>query len=325
MKGLRIALGLLLPVALGCSASQPRSAGGGKSEGAWREIRSEHFVLTTDATGEETRESLADFETTYETLRAILFAGDPGGARPVYIVLFAHGADLRRFIPPGTIAAFFSALPDDPESKPIMLLETSFSEEARRIFLHEMTHAFVERTFSNTPIWLNEGLAKYFETMRIESDRVVVGNPILEFSVAANQMPSLPALLAADSKKFYAGRDQHSVEGMYQQSSYYAAAWYLVHMFMHGKSDYRGRFHDFLDALKRREPATAAFRRTFDEGTLDRLAADYLEYLRTDSLAAGFVPLNVRTTDIVHADERAMPAEEVRRFLDRLRRASTRL
>jgi hypothetical protein len=323
MNALRIAMGILF-VAWGCSAPQSRSAAG-TSGAAWREIRSAHFVLSTDASSEETRDSLADFETTYETLRTILFAGDPGGARPVHVVLFAHSADLRRFLPAGTIAAFFPALPDDPESNPTMLLETSVSDEARRIFLHEMTHAFIERTFSRIPLWLNEGLAKYFETMRIEPDRVVVGNPILEFNIAANQMPSLPSLLTADTGKFYAGRDAHSVEGLYQQTSYYAAAWYLVHMFMHGKAEYRERFHDFLDALKRHEPAAAAWKRVFDEATLRRLAADYLEYLRTDSLDAGFVPLAVRTTDKIDATERTMPTEEVRLLWDRLRRAAARL
>ena len=324
MQTWRIALWLLVTTAFACSASQSRTAGGGQNNAAWREFRSLHFVLRTDATGEEARESLVDFETTYETLRAILFAGDPGSASPVHVALFAHGADLRRFIPPGTIAAFVPALPDDPESEPTMLLETSFSDEARRIFLHEVTHAFIGRTFSHIPLWLNEGLAKYFETMRIEPGRVVVGNPIQEFSIAANQMPSLPALLAADAAKFYAGRVEHSVEGLYQQSSYYAAAWYLVHMFLHGKAEYRGRFHDFLDALKRREPAARAWARAFDEATLQRLAVDYLEYLRTDSLDAGFVTVDVPNIEKTNAMERVMPADEVRRWWDRLRRTAAR-
>jgi len=158
--------------------------------------------------------------------------------------------------------------------------------------------------------------------MRIESGRVVVGEPIPEFSIAANQMPSLPALLAADATTFYAGRNAHSVDRLYRQSSYYAASWYLVHMFMHGKGDYRDRFHDFLDALKRREPAAQAWARSFDEATSRRLALDYLEYLRVDSLPAGFVAVDVQGTDKVAAMVRVMPAEEVRRLWDRLRRGA---
>jgi hypothetical protein len=321
---LRMSLCLLLATVVACSGQPSRSAGDAKGEGAWREFRSNHFVLRTDASREEARESLVDFETTYETLRAILFVGDPGGAKPVHVVLFAHGADLRRFIPPGTIAAFLWSPSDDPELPSTMLLETSFSDEARRIFVHEMTHAFIGRTLSHVPLWLNEGLAKYFETMRIESGRVVVGNAIPEFSMAANQMPSLPALLAADASIFYAGRDAHSVEGLHQQTSFYVAAWFLVHMFMHGKADYRGRFHDFLDALKRRESATQAWKRAFDEATLRRLEVDYLEYLRTDPLPAGYVTVDVPIAEKVESMHRVMPTAEVDRLWDRLWRSAAR-
>jgi hypothetical protein len=317
-------LSLLLTATLGCSSSQSRPANGGKGEAAWREFRSAHFVLRTDANRDEARESLANVETIYETLRAILFAGDAGASAPMHVVLFAHGADLRRFIPPSAIAAFIPPLPDDPTSESIMLLETSFSDEARRMFVHEMTHAFIRRTFSHVPLWVNEGLAKYFETMRIESGRVVVGDPIPEYSIAANQMPSLAALLAADATTFYAGRDAHSVERLYQQSSYYAGAWYLVHMFMHGEGDYRGRFHDFLDALKRREPSAQAWARVFDAATSRRLALDYLEYLRSDSLAAGFVAVDAPTENNDPFAERVMPKEEIERLWTRLRRGIER-
>jgi hypothetical protein len=324
MNSLRASLWLLLTAALACSALQSRSAGAGKGDAAWREFRSQHFVLRTDAGSHEARESLAEFETIYETLRAILFAGDPGAATPMHVVLFEHGADLQRFIPPGTAAAFFPPRPDDPESQATMLLETAFSDEARRMFVHEMTHAFIGRSFGRIPLWLNEGLAKYFETMRIESGRVVVGDPIPEFAIAANRLPSLSALLTADATTFYAGSDAHSVEGMHQQISYYAASWYLVHMFMHGKADYRGRLHDFLDALKRREPAGQAWARAFDEATSRRLALDYLEYLRADSLDAGFVAVDVPTTDKIDWTERVMPADEVQRLWARLRRRAER-
>jgi hypothetical protein len=305
----------------GCSAFQSGS-GASKKGGAWREIRTPHFVLRTDGDSDDARRALAEFETAYEVLHAILFAGDPGAATPMRVVLFEHGADLHQFIPAGAVAAFYSPPPNDPDGEAVMLLETSVSDEARRMFVHEMTHAFIARCFSQVPIWLNEGLAEYFETIRIESGRAVVGDPVHGYEISANQMPSLGALLRADAATFYAGRQAHSVEGSYQQTSYYVGAWYLVHMFMHAKGEYRGRFHDFLDALKRREAAASAWARSFDEAVSRRLAADYLEYQRTDSLEAGFVAIDLESIDRRDWVERSMTAEEVQRLWGRLRRVA---
>jgi hypothetical protein len=105
MNALRISAPALLAAAFGCSALPSSSASHAKSDAAWRELRSAHFVLRTDADSEEAREALADFETAYEALRAILFSGDTGA--PQHVVLFAGGADLRRFIPPGAVARLF--------------------------------------------------------------------------------------------------------------------------------------------------------------------------------------------------------------------------
>jgi hypothetical protein len=314
---LRCALVGLVGGIIACGATQSTSIGGGKGEGTWREFKSQHFALRSDADVDDARASLAECETSYEALRSILFSGDRAGTKPVEVFLFAHGNDLRQFIPAGTVAVFI------PQSS-TMLLETTFNDEARRVFLHEMTHVLVQRSFPRVPLWLNEGLAEYFETMRIESGRVVLGTPVTGFEMSANQMPTLAALLRADGAVFYAGRAEHSVEGMYQQTAYYVAAWYLVHMLMHDKGDYRPRFHDFLDALKQGVPASEAWARTFDEATSRRLAHDYQEYLRTDSLDAGFVSIDVKSSDQVTSVDRVIPQEELRAFWTRLHAVGAR-
>jgi hypothetical protein len=318
----RLALSASLVVMCACGAARSPSA---STDGTtWREFKSQHFALRTDADTDDAHASLADCETMYGALRAILFSDDRGATKPVQVYLFAHASDLRRYIPAGADAVFISDVPGDPESGPTMLLETSFNDVSRRMFLHEMTHAFVWRSFSRVPLWLNEGLAEYFQTLRIESGRVVLGEPISSFGISANQMPALNALLAADPAVFYAGRAEHSVEGLYQQTAYYTAAWYLVHMFMHDKGDYRGRFHDFLDALKRRVPYASAWARSFDDATMPRLARDYLEYLRSDSLDAGFVAIEVQTIDKVGSTDRVIPQEQLQGYWARLHQVTRR-
>jgi hypothetical protein len=49
--------------------------------------------------------------------------------------------------------------------------------------------------FGRLPIWLNEGLAQYFESMRIEKGRIVLGEAASSYGFATNQMPALTALI----------------------------------------------------------------------------------------------------------------------------------
>jgi len=189
----------LLPL-LGCNALQPSSIGPERNDVVWREFRSEHFVVCSDADGKDVRESMADFETTYRALMALLFHEETKVPEPMQVVLFAHLADLRKFVPLAAVAAFSPSQPGDPESAPTILVETSLSEDARPTFVHELTHAFVDRWFGRVPIWLNEGLAQYFESMRIEKGRIVLGEPAAStgFGLQATQMPGLTALITAD-------------------------------------------------------------------------------------------------------------------------------
>jgi hypothetical protein len=307
---------------LGCNALKPSSIGPEGSDAVWREFRSDHFVVSTDADVKEVQESLVEFETTYRALMAVLFHEEGDAREPMCVVLFAHSADLHRFIPTEASAAFSRAQPGDPGSRPTMLVETSLSDDGRRLFVHEMTHAFVERWLGLVPLWLDEGLAQYFETMRIERGRIVLGEPAGNYGLVATQLPGLTALITADRAAFYAGHEA-SVEGLYRQGSYYAASWFLVRMLMQDGGDYHRRFYRYLDALTQRVPPQAAWARSFDGATYRRLAHDYLEYFRSE-FETGAVAVDVTApTNVVWA-QRILPAEETRSLWARLGRAARR-
>ena len=309
---------------IGCSALQPASLAPGRSDAVWREFRSEHFAVCTDADRNEVEESIAAFETAHSALVAVLFHDEDREPEPMNVVLFAHGADLHQFIPPSSVAAFSPGQPGEPGSEPTMLVETSLGDEGRRAFVHELTHAFMERWFGRVPVWLNEGLAQYFESMRIEKGRVVLGEPVSTAGFTPNQLPALTALISADPRIFYGGRDPHSVEGLYQQGGYYTAAWHLVRLLMQDTGDYHRRFYQYLEALTVRVPPQAAWARSFDGATYHRLARDYLEFLRSDSFDTGFVTVDVRPATEVARQGRVMPADETRRLWARLGRLKNR-
>lgn len=258
------------------------------------------------------RESLVDFETTYAALLSVLFHEEGDAPEPLRVVLFAHDADLHRFVPWEASAAFFHGQPGDPAKPSMVLVESTLSEGGKQNFLHELTHAFVERWFGAVPLWLNEGLAQFFELMRIEKGRIVLGEPATtsDFGLKATQMPGLTALITADRSVFYAGFYRHSVESVYQQESFYVASACLVRMLMLDKGDYHRRFLRYLDDLTRHVPPQAAWARSFDGATYRRLERDYAEFFRAEP-ETGVVAADVRSLPNVVRQARLVAANEM--------------
>ena len=77
-----------------------------------------------------------------------------------------------------TKGAYFSThLDADLEPHPIMVMHDELlgGEETRATFLHELAHRFIHQRFAHLPIWLDEGLAQLYSTLRIEGGRAVFG------------------------------------------------------------------------------------------------------------------------------------------------------
>lgn len=116
-----------------------------------------------------------------------------------------------------------------------------FQEIAGQMFAtlyHEGFHAFLdnflfpEELRKNVPLWLNEGLAQYFEAARIENNRFVLGQEdrikmaILRKWNKASQLVPLASLAVAESKEFLV-QDMSNAEN---STKHYLQAWALVHM-----------------------------------------------------------------------------------------------
>jgi hypothetical protein len=322
MRVARVAVSLSLVVTLGCSVLRPSSLETERRDVVWREFQSDHFVVTSDADAKDVRDSMMDFEATYRALVAVLFREEGETPAPLGIVLFAHDADLHRFIPQGAAAAFLHGNPSDPSNPSRMLVETSLSEQGKQMFIHELTHAFVERWFGAVPLWLNEGLAQFFESMRIEKGRIVLGEPAMSagFGFEATQMPRLTTLITADQSVFYAGMDGHSVERLSQQGTFYVASWCLVRLLMLDRGDYNKRFNRYLDALTHHVPPQAAWGHAFDGATYRRLSRDYSEFFRSP-METGFVSYDATSAAKVVQEERVVPDGEMRSLWARLGQA----
>jgi len=101
---------------------------------------------------------------------------------------------------------------------------------------HECTHALLHTWLPHVPLWLDEGLAEYFEVPR---DKRVTQNPhhsVVTVAVRAGQLPRLEELEPLDNLDEM-GRDE------------YRDAWAWVHFMLHGPREAQDELNRYLDEL----------------------------------------------------------------------------
>ncbi|MFM7208137.1 MAG: DUF1570 domain-containing protein [Planctomycetaceae bacterium] len=130
---------------------------------------------------------------------------------------------------------------------------------------HETTHGYVHAVVPAVPLWLDEGIAEYFETPR--SDGGLHRGHVAHLAgrlIEGTWRPDLDRLQALQS----AGE---------MSQDHYAEAWCWVHWMLHSTPARRKLLQDYL-ADVRRDPATASL----------------AERLRHDPAVAGDAPAELR-------------------------------
>jgi hypothetical protein len=128
---------------------------------------------------------------------------------------------------------------------------------------HESTHALLHAWLPSVPLWLDEGLAEYFEVPR---DKRAGGNPHLE--VVRAQVASGPLISLAELESLTDIGEMGVSE--------YRDAWAWVHFLLHGPREVREEFIRYLGELETGGdpgPLTDRLRRRLPD--LDRRVAEH--------------------------------------------------
>ncbi|HNX25898.1 MAG TPA: DUF1570 domain-containing protein [Phycisphaerae bacterium] len=148
------------------------------------------------------------------------------------------------------------------------------------VMQHEGFHQFAMNAFPQIPLWLNEGLAEYFNYAKW------TGDELLEGFVSANQLAIVRnALLKnafAPMKKFMTISDEEWKNGLRSEANLnYCQAWSIVHFFMHADDGkYRENFEKFLCQLARGTKADEAWKSCFAEN-VETIEAEYKNWWLT--------------------------------------------
>ncbi len=285
-------------IASGCIVQAPLALPADSDTG-WSEIQSRHFRLVTDLDAEDASAVLTTFERTYGLLAKVLFAGEAAPDFETQVLAFRTERELHEFIPPPYSGRYLKRLPNDIQSPPTVVLAGKPSLANRVLLAHELTHRFNHVAFQSMPIWLNEGLAEYYSTVRGEADRPVVGelDPDNGFATGSVQsdpshvvfqgglidiskVPLPSALMQLDRDAFY-GRETElaerpSLKADEKIAQNYAAAWAFTHMLMQSS----GRGGDLRRAVEdhanRRDLAAALRSIEREHAEIDREFETYL-------------------------------------------------
>jgi tetratricopeptide (TPR) repeat protein len=126
----------------------------------WREVRSEHFRLVTDASSGKAKELVVELESLHLAVRSSLFRTPPPLPGVVQVVAFKDDDDFSVFAPEDADAYYLQV-----DGDPTVVMTTTFGPYTRIIVAHELTHHLLGRVFARQPRWFAEGLASYLETI----------------------------------------------------------------------------------------------------------------------------------------------------------------
>ena len=328
-----------LAAALGCTKIQPPLTPPEAGGAPWRELVSPHIVLRTDRDESDAREALVDLEQTYVALHDIAFPQlDVKGSR-IVVIHFDRQRDFEKFEPANMAGVFHSRLPNDLHGEPTMVVWGKLDAAARVTLQHELTHMFARASLGPMPVWFNEGLAQYYETIAVEDGFAYVGRPLLKMRAWASSrwktmrqgafmtvyvpigyVPKVDELTAMDPSVFYVWTDkgrQPLDDEIKRQTGNYLGAFGLVHMVLQD-AKYQPRFDKLMELVGQSTPFAEAWSTAFEEVDKAALETDYRQHLLNK-----FETMVLRTPyalPAVKADvERTMDPAEVHLLWARLR------
>jgi tetratricopeptide (TPR) repeat protein len=243
----------------------------------WIEVSSGHFTVISDAGEKQARHILDQFERmrwVFQTLFPKLNVDPP---TPIEVYAAKNGKAFAAVEPAAylakgqlSLAGYF--LPSQDENYILVRLDAE-QEHAYATVYHEYTHLQFRSAGAWMPLWLNEGLAEFFQNTDIHQKDVILGQPSVDelmFLRQQNLIP-LPVLFKVDASSPYYHEEQKG-------SIFYAEAWALAHMLMiTDRENKTERLQTYLNLMAHHEDSVVAAEKAF--GDPKRLQAALANYI----------------------------------------------
>jgi TonB family protein len=257
----------------------------------WLEVRSPHFLVLSDSSEKQARHVADQFERMRFVFHTVFPHAHVDPGTPIVVLAVKDKKDFQALEPEAylakgqiELAGLFLRAPD---KNYILLRLDAQGEHPYATVYHEYTHLLSSRAEEWMPLWLDEGLAEFYQNTEIRDKEVLLGEPSPENILLLRQQRLLPlaTLFTVDQNSpYYHEQNKGSI--------FYAESWALTHYFMmkdnqektHRLTDYRELVSQKVDAV------TAAARALGDlkqlQATLEKYVAQASFYEFKASISA---------------------------------------
>ncbi len=249
----------------------------------WIEVRSPHFRILTNGSGNDARHVAHEFE----EMRYVFQERNPtfrleGGA-PLTVFAAADEPTAKALEPFSWKAR--GAKPAGIyhhawEREYVMVRMDDWNLGAHDIVYHEYAHSILHRNLHWIPVWLDEGMADYYGFTRFERNKIYVGAPPERYRMLSTA-PLIPVetLISVDRSSPY----YHNEDKVYL---FYAESWALVHFLIFGPDMEKGQhLNEFSTLLQEGVEQKKAFQHVF--GDFKKLDAELRKYLSQFAFQVG--------------------------------------
>ena len=280
---------------------------------AWVEVRSPHFRVVTDA-GEKQGRHIADqFERMRWVFQTLFPKANVDPIAPITVIAVRNQRGFQPLEPEayrakGTVNLAGLFLRNTDKNYILVRLDAQEEHPFAAVY-HEYTH--LQLGTDGMPLWLNEGLAEFFQNTDIRDKDVMVGqaSPDNIIYLRQHQLIPLPMLFQVDANSPYYHEEQKG-------SVFYAESWALVHYLeFNDFTAHTNRIGAYLSRVSQNEDPVTAAEETFgDLKKLQATLADYIGharymYFHMNSAVAPIDPALLKVTPLTDPQADAIRAD----------------
>ena len=318
---------------------------------SWTQITSPHFVVVTNSSEKQGRRIADQFERMRSLFQALFPKAqmDATGA-PIIVLAMNDDKDFRLLEPQEYLAKGSLKLGglflEAADKNYVLMRIDAEGEHPYSVIYHEYTHFLLRRSAEWMPLWMNEGLAEFYQNTDIHEKDASLGQPSVGdiLVLRQNRLLPLPTLLTVDHKSPYYHEENKG-------SIFYAESWALTHYIETGDAQQKThRLLDYSNLLTQKvDPVTAAAQAFGDLKKLQSELENYVAHAsfryfkmttatevddsafkaqplpptQADALRADFLAYNSRDAEaqalldhVLQEDPRNVQAHETKGFLE---------
>lgn len=257
----------------------------------WLRISSPHFVVVTNGSEKQGRRVADQFERMRSVFHTAFPKAQVDTDAPIIVLAIKDEKDFRALEPEAYLAkgslkigGLFLRAAD--KNYVLMRLDAE-GEHPYAVVYHEYTHLLLGKSAEFMPLWLNEGLAEFYQNTEIRDKEALLGRPSADdiLWLRQNRLLPLTTLFTVDHNSPYYHDEKKG-------SIFYAESWALTHYLeMKDSAEKTRHVTEYLDLLSKQVDSVTAANRAF--GDLTALQQELERYIHQND---GFHYLKMMTT-----------------------------